>query len=124
MPTTYRHLAISKPILSPPTCLQLSNMPQINNHKPEVFISEITVVGLNKKIDAFISTHWEDKAGCGLVLVADICRQRLSLRSKVRKRNHEDPVQASTELLHLGASSLFTSTPKFEPHVLTVTMLK
>lgn len=83
VPTTYPHLAISRPIFSPPTCLQLSSMPQINNHKPEVFISEITVVGLNRKIDAFISTHWEDKAGCGLVLVADICTQRLSLSSRV-----------------------------------------
>lgn len=82
---THPHLAISRPIFSPPTCCQLSNMPQINNHKPEVFISEITVVGLNRKIDAFISTHWEDKAGCRLVLVAGNCTQRLSLRREVRK---------------------------------------
>lgn len=33
-------------------------------------------------------------------------------------------MQASTVLLHLGASSLFTSTPKFDPHVLTATILK
>jgi hypothetical protein len=125
VPTTYPHFAISRPIFSPPTYyLQLSNMPQINNHKLEVFISGITVVELNRKIDAFISTHWEDKAGCGLVLVADICTQRLSLRCKAGKRNHKDPVQASTVLLHLGASSLFMSTPKFDLHVLTATMLK
>lgn len=59
---------------------------QINNHKLEVFITEITVVGLNRKINAFIITHWEDKAGCGLVLVAGIYTQRLSLRSWVRRQ--------------------------------------
>lgn len=46
---------------------------RFNNHKQEAFISEITVVVQNRKIDAFISTPREREAGCTGALAMGIC---------------------------------------------------